>query len=221
VLHPVDGVLAKVGEVGGLGRGQRIFGVRFLGDIGYVVTFRTIDPLYVLDLADPRKPRIMGALHISGYSSALYPLADGELLGVGQAVGSHQQQLGTQIEVFDVRRLAHPRLTGKVVIADSSSLAADDHHSLLWWAPSRLLALPVMSYDGQAFVGSVVYRVGASGSLSELGRIKAPAPGDSGCCFGGVVRSVVVGDLLYSLSDRGIVTNPIDKVDQQAWLPYP
>jgi hypothetical protein len=218
VLKPVAGVLQQVGEVRGLGRGQRIFGVRFLGGIGYVVTFRSIDPLYTLDLSDPRHPVTKGALHISGFSSALYPLSDGRLLGVGQAVGSHQQQLGAQAEVFDVSVLAKPRLTGKLVWAQAMSPAAEDHHSLLWWAPKSLVVMPLSSWSGSP--SAVVLRVGATGRLTEVGRVRSPAGGDSQCCGQGITRAVVVGDLLYSITDGGVVTNPLDEVDQQRWLPF-
>lgn len=218
VLKPADGVLTKVGELRGLGRGQRIFGVRFLGDIGYVVTFRSIDPLYTIDLSDPRHPVARGALHISGFSSALYPLSDGRLLGVGQAVGSHQQQLGAQAEVFDVSSLATPRLTGKLVWAQASSPAAQDHHSLLWWAPKGLVVMPLTGYAGTQ--SAAVLKVGATGRLTEVGRVRSPESGGSGCCPQGINRAVVVGDLLYSITDSGVVTNPLDEVDQQRWLPF-
>ncbi len=222
ILKPTNGVLAKVGELTGLGKGQRIFGVRFLGDLGYVVTFRTIDPLYVLDLSTPTHPTSKGELHISGYSSALYPLKDGQLLGIGQAVGSHQQQLGAQAEVFDVSVLTNPRLTGKLVYPQAMSSAQDDHHALLWWAPRKLIVLPLQSYSTGANE-ALVLRVGTEGTLTEIGRIHAPTIANDGRCCGtvGFTRSLVIGDLLYSLTDSGIVTNPLDKVKQQTWLPFP
>jgi uncharacterized secreted protein with C-terminal beta-propeller domain len=215
VLKPVDGVLTQVGEVRGLGRGQRIYGVRFLGDTGYVVTFRTIDPLYALDLSDPRHPTVKGALHISGYSSALFPLDEGQLLGIGQSVGSHQQQLGAQAEVFDVSDLTHPALTGKLVWPAAMSSAQDDHHALLWWPSEHLVVMPLQSYrDGRAT--AVVLRVGSGGTLKEIGRVHAPTNAWSAQ----ITRAVVVGDLLYSVTDDGLVVAPLDKVDDQTWLPF-
>ena len=61
-----DGALVELGRVDGLGKGERIFGVRFLGDVGYVVTFRQTDPLYTLDLARPEAPRVVGELNTAG-----------------------------------------------------------------------------------------------------------------------------------------------------------
>ena len=76
--------LRVVGSVGGLGRGERIYAVRFMGDVGYVVTFRETDPLYTIDLSDPHDPEVVGELKILGYSAYLHPIGDGLLLGVGQ-----------------------------------------------------------------------------------------------------------------------------------------
>ena len=212
VLTPKAGVLAKVGELRGLGRGERIYGVRFLGDVGYVVTFRTIDPLYAIDLSDPAHPTARGALHVTGYSSALFPLADGQLLGIGQSVGDHQQQLGAQAEVFEVKDLDAPSLTGKLVWPDAMSPAQDDHHALLWWAPQHLVVLPLQSYGPNGDAGAVVLKVGTGGSLTQTGRISGG--------HGPISRAVVVGDLLYSVTDGGLVVAPLDDVDSQTWLPF-
>jgi hypothetical protein len=79
-----DGRLERRGEVGGLGRGERIYAVRLIGDEGYVVTFRQTDPLYTLGLSDSASPRVAGELKIPGYSAYLHPVGDHLLLGVGQ-----------------------------------------------------------------------------------------------------------------------------------------
>ena len=83
-LQTRSGRLAKIGQVGGLGEGERIYAVRFIEDRGYVVTFRQIDPLFTLDLADPTHPRVRGELKIAGYSAYLHPVGPHRLLGVGQ-----------------------------------------------------------------------------------------------------------------------------------------
>ncbi|NNC91270.1 MAG: benzoate transporter [Acidimicrobiia bacterium] len=84
VLAENGGELEIVGTVGGLGKGEQIFSVRFMGDVGYVVTFRQTDPLYTIDLSDPTDPIVVGELKILGYSAYLHPLGDGLLLGVGK-----------------------------------------------------------------------------------------------------------------------------------------
>ena len=84
VLDEIDKRLVEVGRVGGLGKGERIYSVRFVEDVGFVVTFRQTDPLYTLDLSDKTKPRVVGELKIPGYSSYLHPIGDGLMIGVGQ-----------------------------------------------------------------------------------------------------------------------------------------
>jgi uncharacterized secreted protein with C-terminal beta-propeller domain len=214
ILQPKDGVLTPVGEVRGLGRGQRIVGVRFLGDVGYVVTFRSIDPLYAVDLSDPRHPAVRGELHVSGFSSALFPLGGGQLLGLGQAVGDRQQE-GAQAEVFDVGDLDHPALTGRLVWPAATSLAQQDHHALLWWPSRRLAVLPLQSYrDGAS--SAAVLRIDSDGTVREVGRVRTPHAG-----WGAQVeRAVIVGDLLYSVTDDGLVVAPLDNVDDATWLPF-
>src|SRR4051812_40547495 len=84
VLEQQGSKLTKVGAVGGLGQGERIYGVRFMGERGYVVTFRQIDPLYTLDLATPTAPKVVGELKLPGYSAYLHPVGENLLLGVGR-----------------------------------------------------------------------------------------------------------------------------------------
>ena len=110
VLATRAGRLEKVGQVGGLGRSERIYAVRFIGDRGYVVTFRQTDPLYTLDLADPARPRVTGELKILGYSSYLHPVGEHELLGIGQDATPEGIRQGTQLSLFDVADPAAPRL---------------------------------------------------------------------------------------------------------------
>ena len=86
--------LVTLGRVGGLGRGERIRAVRFVGDTAYVVTFRQIDPLYTVDLSDPAAPKVLGQLELLGFSAYLHPLGNGLLLGVGQDATAQGRTLG-------------------------------------------------------------------------------------------------------------------------------
>ena len=107
-LRPPGGALVQAGRIGGLGKGERVYAVRFVGDVGYVVTFRQIDPLYTLDLADPERPRVLGELKIPGYSAYLHPIGEDLLLGIGQDADENGRPLGTQLSIFDVSDLRKP-----------------------------------------------------------------------------------------------------------------
>jgi hypothetical protein len=126
----VDGErLAQVGVVTGLGLGERIRGVRFVGDVGYVVTYRQTDPLYTVDLTDPANPRVRGELSVLGYSAYLHPAGDDRLLGLGQDGTETGSTTGLQLSLFDVGNLDSPRRLDRVRLAGAWSDAESDHHA--------------------------------------------------------------------------------------------
>lgn len=127
VLRPSGDTLAEIGLVDGLGLTERIFAVRFMGPVGYVVTFRQTDPLYVVDLSDPTAPGVVGELKIPGYSAYLHPVSDGRLLGVGQDADEEGRVLGTQISLFDVSNPADPRRIDQVMLEGGWSQAEGNH----------------------------------------------------------------------------------------------
>jgi hypothetical protein len=179
VLAPRDGALTEVGRVSGLGRGETIQSVRFLGTVGYVVTFEQTDPLYTIDLSDPAAPRVAGELKILGYSAYLHPIGDGRLIGVGQDATEDGRQLGTQVAMFDVRDPAAPTRVAKATLPNSSSGAEWDHHAFLWWPDASLVAIPVSAFDGTPFEGLVGYTVDVDGAtITERGRIVHPTEVD-------------------------------------------
>ena len=120
VLDQQDNKLVRVGSVSGLGQGERIYAVRFLGDKGYVVTFRQVDPLYTLDLSDATAPKVVGELKIPGFSSYLHPVGEGKLLGIGYE-GS-----GVQASLFDVTNPAAPQRLAVLGFGSSSTTVGQD-----------------------------------------------------------------------------------------------
>ena len=192
-LAPRSGRLAKIGQVGGLGEGERIYAVRFIEDRGYVVTFRQIDPLFTLDLADPTHPRVRGELKIAGYSAYLHPVGPHRLLGVGQDATPQGRQAGTQLSLFDVADPAVPKLLSKVKLGHfTSSQAEYDHHAFLWWEPLRLAVIPVSGEDGTT--EAAAFNVD-HGTISQAG---------SSHENGFVLRTLIVAGRLLTLSDHAL-----------------
>lgn len=176
VLAPGDGALAPVGQVSGLGRGETIHSVRFLGDVGYVVTFEQTDPLYTIDLSDPTAPAVTGELKILGYSAYLHPVGDDRLVGIGQDATEDGRQTGTQVALFDVSDPAAPTRVAQTTLANATSGAEWDHRAFLWWADDGLVAVPLSMYDGTPFEGLVGFTVDvAGGTITERGRVTHPA----------------------------------------------
>ncbi|HYN92184.1 MAG TPA: beta-propeller domain-containing protein [Thermoleophilaceae bacterium] len=214
-----DGRLAQLGQVGGLGRGERIYSVRFIDDVGYVVTFRQVDPLYTVDLSAPAEPKVRGELKIRGYSAYLHPVGGDLLLGVGQDATEAGQLLGTQLSLFDVSDLARPRrLHQRTVRPGSSSDVEYDHHAFLWWAPTKLAVMPVQyATEQDYFTGALGFRVERSSGIGEVGSASHKA----GDYIAPIQRSFVVGGRLFTLSDLGLEENDLADLSEKAWLELP
>jgi hypothetical protein len=237
VLSDEAGVLTPVGQVSGLGLGQKIYSVRFIGDAGYVVTYRQVDPLYTLDLSVPTAPRVAGALELAGYSSYLQPLGSGLLLGIGQDVGANNEPAGSQLEVFDVSKPAKPALVGRTALgAGSSSTAEYDHHAFLYWPATGLAVLPVEIFPvyvspypvaaggsgaatttGQGFTGAIGFHIDGSG-ITELGAIAQPAAAGY---TPQILRSIVVGSRLFTVSDEGVMGSSLSTLAPLSFAAFP
>jgi Beta propeller domain len=213
-----DGRLEAVGRVGGLGRGERVYAVRFLGDVGYVVTFRQVDPLYTIDLGDPARPRVRGALKILGYSAYLHPVGAGRLLGVGQDASEQGRVLGSQLQLFDVSDLARPARLDAVQLGAGSSEVEYDHHAFLFWPQTSLAVVPVQVSGAvgpgtkEPFVGAVGFRIGRSG-LVQVARVAHPGGAP-------VRRSIVVGNQLFTFSEAGVKASSLTTLADIAWVPF-
>lgn len=215
--------LDLVGRADGLGRGERIYAVRFVGDKGYVVTFRQVDPLYTLDLSKKTAPRVVGELKILGYSAYLHPISDDLLLGVGQDATAQGRTTGTQLSLFDVSDPRRPVRRAGVSLANARSEAEFDPHAFLFWKPANLAVVPlsVHRYDdgSENFDGAVGFKIG-SASVTEAGRITHPVLDDGGS-QPPIGRSVVIGDLLYTLSYAGLASNRLDTLAPQSFATFP
>jgi uncharacterized secreted protein with C-terminal beta-propeller domain len=208
VFRPSGNALVEVGRVGGLGKNERIYAVRFVGDRGYVVTFRQTDPLYVIDLSNPAKPTVAGELKITGFSAYLHPLGEHEVLGIGTAANEQGQQQGFQISLFDVQDAKNPKKLSSVTVGGGSSQAAFDPHAFLWWGPAGLAVVPLQAYDGQSgqqFNGAAGFGVSTK-SIVERARISHPA--ENGYSPP-ISRSVVVGSRLFTISTSGVLSSDV------------
>jgi uncharacterized secreted protein with C-terminal beta-propeller domain len=215
--------LDRVGRVGGLGHGERIFAVRFVGDKGYVVTFRQIDPLYTLDLSTKSAPRVVGQLDLQGYSAYLHPISDSLLLGVGQDADAQGRTQGAQLSLFDVSNPRKPVRTAQATLGPySNSQAEFDPHAFLYWNPARLAVIPLSQYGsaGQSFEGAVGFRIG-SASIAPAGQITHPAPDGVTDYKPPIGRSLVIGDKLYTLSYAGLGASALDTLAPLSFTAFP
>lgn len=197
-LYVLNSNMNLVGSIEGIAPDEKIYSVRFMGKKGYMVTFKHVDPLFVIDLSDPTNPRILGKLKIPGYSDYMHPITETHLLGIGKDVNEledlekvHSQGAvyytavkGVKIAIFDVSDVENPKEVSNYIIGDrgTDSEALTNHKSILFDKEKELLVLPItivenntpkIDYYGteQTFQGAVVMNVSLENGLSERGRI--------------------------------------------------
>jgi len=154
-------ILVEAGRVDGIAPGERIWSARFDGDRAYIVTFEQIDPLWVIDVADPTQPVILGELKVPGVSTYIHPLSRDHLLTIGLAPanedGTGLDWSGTQISLFDV---SDPTQPGQDAALRISPVSRDRAHEWSWswseatyeskafqyWGPKNMLAVPLSTY---------------------------------------------------------------------------
>jgi hypothetical protein len=187
VLEVGRGALAKVGQVTGLGLTETIHAVRFIGEVGYVVTFRQTDPLYTLDLRDPTDPEVTGELKILGYSAYLHPMGDDLLLGVGQDADQLGRTKGMQLSLFDVSDPAAPVVLDQIDLVDSYSDVEYDHRAFLHWPATGLTVVPFERWidwsvqdpqqqDSGPASGVLAFTAARDAGLTERGRLSHVTP---------------------------------------------
>ena len=206
----VDGSkLNEIGAVNGMGRGETIQGVRFDGPRGYVVTFRQVDPLYVLDLSDPTSPELVGELKVPGYSTYLKPIDGDRVITVGMSGTETGQITGAQIAVFDVSDPSNPVQVATAEIAQWSE-ATSDPHAFLWWPETGQIVVPkelvCEQFGGSGCESAVVLKLEGS-TLTEQGRLFQWFP---------IRRAVIAQNQLVTVSAGGTMVNQLSDLSEIA-----
>ncbi len=166
-LYVLDGDLNIVGLVEDMAKGETIKSVRFTGNTGYVVTFEQTDPLFVIDLTDPKAPKIKGELKIPGFSTYLHPVGENLVLGVGVDGDEKGQNGGLKVSLFDVSDPEKPVECDKVTVSGNNtdyrrvyvnSAAYHTHKAMCWDSKNNTMYIPYgksedlwTSYDGSDY----------------------------------------------------------------------
>ncbi len=218
VLDTDGDELRTVGSVDGLGRGERIYSVRFFADRGYVVTFRQVDPLYVIDLSDPEDPTLEGKLKIPGYSAYLHPIGDGHLLGVGQDADLDGRTLGLQASLFDVSDATRPDRTDRFTMKDAHSELEWDHHAFLHDPSSGLTVFPYQRWDGDENgpppTGALVLTVTEDG-IRKAGIVSHDGEGSE--WWMPIRRTLLIDGYLVTISDGGVMVSDSETLETLDW----
>jgi hypothetical protein len=252
-----DRRLQEIARVGDIGHGEVVESVRFVGDRAYVVTFPPdaadfeigsggwpvvpfVDPLWVVDLKDPRRPALRGELEVEGYSAYIHPLGDDHLLTIGVRIdpdsGAFQ---GLKLQIFDVADADAPTLRHELAFGDENagSEALVERHAFTYFAELQKLALPYQRVANGAAVQSslLVFDVDAERGLSYFGAVDqlplwAETLGDLAAMnapCGVVRRSIMMNDptlgpWVYSVSSLGLTVAPLQPGTPEArTVPFP
>ncbi len=194
---------------------EALFGVRFLDDTAYAVTFERIDPLYAIDLSDPADPFIAGELEVAGFSEFLHPVSDDLLLGLGRGANG-----GVKLELFDVSNIAQPQSRGSATIGGPGtwSEAAYDRHAFTYQADAEdgvdrfTIPADVFEVNGSfGFLGSALFlfevrdkTMPALAALNSVGSIDPPDVGPNGSGWAGRSRAFIHDDTLYYVRDEDV-----------------
>ncbi len=232
VLETEGDQMVERGRAEGLGPGEIIRSVRFVGGYGFVVTFRQVDPLYTVKFTDPARPIVVGELKVRGYSDYLHPLGTGLLLGVGQdADAATGSTWGARVALFDVADSRRPRQVSALQLGDrgrrSTSEAEVDWHAFLWWpASSRrgTAVIPVTTRGstrtGRFFERSEVAVLAVNGrTLRRTATLRHPSEFDDPSATSTIRRSLVMGRGLITVSSAGVMVNDLTSLRPVAWIP--
>jgi len=195
VLRLDDDALTQVGNVTGFGNDERVFSARFVGDVGYVVTFQQIDPLFTFDLSDPADPTLLGEVEIPGFSSYIHPVSDDVLLTIGREGGEGGVGTGNafQLQLFDVSDLTNPARIAAATPAiepDDYAYSLAEYEPLAFtYAPSTdttgLLSIPAYigsPSESRAFSGFITWNIDTAGTITEDLRVDHKQTGGGDAC---------------------------------------
>ena len=246
-LYILDGQMQPVGKLEGMAPGEQIYSVRFMGDRVFLVTFRTVDPLFAIDLSDPKNPKMLGELKIPGYSKYLLPWGSQYILGMGvDADPSTGRSIGMKVALFDVSDLSNPKQISVYNIGDSGtySAALDNPKALLVMQQAGYIGFPISIYQMSVAQKNDTYAYGqftfdgyyllnidpskGANAISFRGSVSHLAEQDQSLLYQNglsyeIQRGIVVNNNLYTVSDGLIKATSTDgsKAIGELALPAP
>jgi len=224
--------LEIIGRLESIAPGENIHSARFMGDVGYLVTFRKVDPFFVIDLSDPNSPKILGELKITGYSDYLHPYDENHVIGVGKETisaeeGDFSWYQGVKISLFDVTDVSKPKELAKYEIGDrgTDSPVLSEHKAFLFEKERSLLAIPVSvaeidesrypygvppyAYGEIVWQGAYVFTISltAEEKIRLKGTVTHVEKRDVRNSSYHINRVLYIGEILYTISNGKIKMN--------------
>ncbi|KYK26243.1 hypothetical protein AYK26_05540 [Euryarchaeota archaeon SM23-78] len=217
-IYTLDSDLDVMDEFKGLAEGEQIYSTRFMGDRLYMVTFRQVDPFFVIDLSNPNKIKELGKLKIPGFSRYLHPYDEDTIIGIGRDATETGRTRGLKISLFDVSDVENPEEIAKFVTEEryAQSTAEYEHKAFLFSKEKELLVIPVYSADyrwdeegSQGYNGAMVFEI--TRNDIDLRGIIDHSMAAGKYYYGPLVeRSLYIEELLYTKSPTLLRINELD-----------
>src|SRR3989344_554708 len=236
-MYVLDENLETVGSVEDLAKGESIYSVRFMGDRAYMVTFRQVDPLFVIDLSNPESPEVLGQLKVTGFSNYLHPYDENHVIGIGKEASEQGRAQGLNIALFDVSDVSNPIEKAKYEVKQqwSDSNALYDHKAFLFDKERELLVLPVTYSEPTGEVinqwgrywnynywqGAFVFRINQD-EISLRGKIDHAENESENYYYNyAVQRSLFMDDTLYTISQKMVKANDLSTLSKISSVDLP
>ena len=210
-IYILDKGLKEVGSLTGLAKNERIFSTRFIGDRLYMVTFKQVDPFFIIDLSNSTNPKELGELKIPGFSRYLHPYDDNIIIGIGKDATETGRTKGLKISLFNIKDVKNPEEVAKYTLSSdySNSNALYEHKAFLFSKEKNLLVIPAYSYDvddSSSYNGALVFNI-TNNSIKLRGLISH----DNGREYWqpSVERSLYIENLLYTKSPNLLRINSL------------
>jgi len=173
-VYVLDMNLTIVGSIEGLAKGERIYAARYMGDKMFLVTFRRVDPLFAIDLSDPRNPKVLGKLKIPGYSEYLHPFLDKYLIGVGMDIDEETNRVkGLKVALFDISNITSPKEVSSITFKGHLySPVLHDHKAFMINMDKQYFAIPVSGSKSGVYIVDIVMTEPENIKLSVRGFIQ-------------------------------------------------
>ncbi len=215
MLYILDKDLKGVGNLTGLANGEKIYSVRYMGDKAYIVTFKQVDPLFVIDLSDPKNPQKLGELKIPGYSTYLHPYDENHIIGLGYDTkenGETTQNNGLKLSMFDITDVNNPKelFTEKIGNIYTSSEAIYNHKAILYLKEKNIIAFSIKTYQNQKNISkALLYEI----DLNKGFILKNEYAEDTTKDYKKSIERIVFANGRYYLVSKKIIVS----IDENTW----
>lgn len=206
-IYVLDEKMNIIGNLTNIAIGEAIDSARFMGDRCYLATsVAWRDPFFVIDLKDPKAPKVLGYLKIPGFTRYLHPYDENYVIGIGR-----DENNNLRISIFDVSNTANPIEVSSYVIKGEwvDTLVLSDHKAFLFDKQKEIMAMPISIIDGLRWQGAYIFRITSDHRISLNGRVSHQEESSRQDPLKWVKRALYIDDVIYTISEAKVRMNKL------------